>query len=176
MGNINQINIKNCTYYFFNDMINIKDFDSTLIQLDKKSYRIIGIYNISYITIKKLDDYENIDNVNPLYLIIGKADGYIEENNGKYIQFLLLQMVIKKILEKFIKLSDEITHLIETVNEDKKGEYEKYFMKIKFNSNDNLPLNKMLKLQMLTVIVRSIFEEDGKNYPQVFLDECLFEV
>ena len=77
-------------------MINIKDFDSTLIQLDKKSYRIIGIYNISYITIKKLDDYENIDNVNPLYLIIGKADGYIEENNGKYIQFLLLQMVIKK--------------------------------------------------------------------------------
>ena len=85
MGNINQINIKNCTYYFFNDMINIKDFDSTLIQLDKKSYRIIGIYNISYITIKKLDDYENIDNVNPLYLIIGKADGYIEENNGKYI-------------------------------------------------------------------------------------------
>ena len=96
MGNINQINIKNCTYYFFNDMINIKDFDSTLIQLDKKSYRIIGIYNISYITIKKLDDYENIDNVNPLYLIIGKADGYIEENNGKYIQFLLLQMVIKK--------------------------------------------------------------------------------
>ena len=96
MGNINQINIKNCTYYFFNDMINIKDFDSTLIQLDKKSYRIIGIYNISYIAIKKLDDYENIDNVNPLYLIIGKADGYIEENNGKYIQFLLLQMVIKK--------------------------------------------------------------------------------
>ena len=49
-------------------------------------------------------------------------------------------------------------------------------MKIKFNSNDNLPLNKMLKLQMLTVIVRSIFEEDGKNYPQFFLDECLFEV
>ena len=85
MGNINQINIKNCTYYFFNDMINIKDFDSTLIQLDKKSYRIIGIYNISYITIKKLDDYENIDNVNPLYLIIGKADGYIEEKNGKNI-------------------------------------------------------------------------------------------
>ena len=85
MGNINQINIKNFTYYFFNDMINIKDFDSTLIQLDKKSYRIIGIYNISYITIKKLDDYENIDNVNPLYLIIGKADGYIEEKNGKYI-------------------------------------------------------------------------------------------
>ena len=49
-----------------------------------------------------------------------------------------------------------------------KGEYEKDFMKIKFNSDDNLPLNKMLKLHMLTVIVRSVFEEDGKYYPQVF--------
>ena len=48
-------------------------------------------------------------------------------------------------------------------------------MKIKFNSDDNLPLNKMLKLHMLTVIVRSVFEEDGK-YPQVFWDECLYEV
>ena len=49
-------------------------------------------------------------------------------------------------------------------------------MKIKFNSDDNLPLNKMLKLRMLTIIVRSVFEEDGKYYPQVFLDECLYEV
>ena len=49
-------------------------------------------------------------------------------------------------------------------------------MKIKFNSDDSLPLNKMLKLHMLTVIVRSAFEEDGKYYPQVFWDECLYEV
>ena len=49
-------------------------------------------------------------------------------------------------------------------------------MKIKFNSDDNLPINKMLKLRMLTIIVRSAFEEDGKYCPQVFLDECLYEV
>ena len=49
-------------------------------------------------------------------------------------------------------------------------------MKSKFDSDDNLPLNKMLKLHMLTVIVRSFFEEDGKYYPQVFLDECLHKV
>ena len=49
-------------------------------------------------------------------------------------------------------------------------------MKIKFNSDDNLSLNKMLKLHMLTVIDRSVFEEDGKYYPQVFSDECLYEV
>ena len=82
----------------------------------------------------------------------------------------------KKILAKFTKLWEKIKHLIETINEDKKGEYEKDFMKIKFNSDDNLPLNKMLKLHMLTVIVRSVFKEDDKYYPQVFLDECLYEV
>ena len=52
----------------------------------------------------------------------------------------------------------------------------KDFMKVKFTRNDNLPLNKMLKFHMLTVIVRSVFEEDGKYYPQVFLDECLYEL
>ena len=82
----------------------------------------------------------------------------------------------KKILAKFTKLSEKIKHLIDTINEDKKGEYEKDFMKIKFNSDDNLPLNKMLKLLMLTVIVRSVFKEDDKYYPQVFLDESLYEV
>ena len=49
-------------------------------------------------------------------------------------------------------------------------------MKIKFNSDDNVPLNKILKLHNLTAIVRSVFEEDGKHYQQVFLDECLYEL
>ena len=72
----------------FNNLINIKDFYSSLLKIDKKSYKNIGIYNIEYITIKKIDDYENIDRVNPLYLIIGKAIGHIEENNGnKYLIF-----------------------------------------------------------------------------------------
>ena len=53
-----QIHIKNRTYYVFNDMINIKDFDSNLLNINKKSYKNIGIYNIGYITIKKIGDYE----------------------------------------------------------------------------------------------------------------------
>ena len=65
---------------------------------------------------------------------------------------------------------------IETINNGKVGEYEKKFMKIKFNSDDYLLLNKILKLHMLTVIVKSVFEEDSKNYPQFFLDEGLYEV
>ena len=83
MGNIKKINIKNCTYYFFNDTINIKDFDPSLIKIDKKSYKDIGIYYIGYITIKSITDYENINSVNPLYLIIGEVDDYMLENNWK---------------------------------------------------------------------------------------------
>ena len=72
MGLVKQIDIKNRTYYFYNDLINIKKFDSNLLKIDKKSYKDIGIYNIGYITIKKIDDYENIYSINPLHLIIGK--------------------------------------------------------------------------------------------------------
>ena len=78
MGEVKQINIKNRTYYFYND-INIKNFDVRLLQIDKKSYKDIGIYNIGYITKKKIDDCENIYSVNPLYLRIDHASGYIEE-------------------------------------------------------------------------------------------------
>ena len=56
MGEVKQINIKNRTYYFYNDIIDLKDFDARLLKIDKKSYKNIGIYNIGYITIKKIDD------------------------------------------------------------------------------------------------------------------------
>ena len=79
MGLVKQIGIKNRTYYFYNDMINIKKFDSNLLKIDKKSYKDIGIYNIGYITVKKTDDYGNIYSVNPLHLIVDHVSGYIEE-------------------------------------------------------------------------------------------------
>ena len=60
MGTVKQIDIKIRTYCFYNDVINIKTFDSNLLKIDKKSYKDIGIYNIGYITTKKIDDYENI--------------------------------------------------------------------------------------------------------------------
>ena len=88
MGEVKQINIKNRTYYFYNHMINIKNFELNLLKIDRKSYKNIGIYNIGYITIKKIDDYENIYSVNPLYLIIAHASGYIEEKGvNKYLVF-----------------------------------------------------------------------------------------
>ena len=88
MREVKQINIKNRTYYFYNDIINLKNFESKLLKIDKKSYKNIGIYNIGYITIKKIDDCENIYSVNPLYLLVNHANGCIEEKNeNKYLNF-----------------------------------------------------------------------------------------
>ena len=82
MGKTKQIGIKNRAYYFYN-MINLKHFESNLLNIDKKHQRGIKIYYIGYITIKKIDDCENTYSVNPLYLLVNHASGYIEEKKWK---------------------------------------------------------------------------------------------
>ena len=147
MGNIKQINIKNRTYYFFDDMINIKNLDSSLIKIDKESFKNIDIYQIAYITIKKIHDYQNIYSVNP-YLIIAKVDGFIEEKNeNKYLVFDSTDEN-KEVFKKYTELSNGIKNEIKTINGGKEGKYGKYFINIKFNLDDNLPLNKLLKMEL----------------------------
>ena len=79
MGEVKQIEIKNRTYYLYNDMTNLKNFEQNLLNIDKNSYKNIGIYNIWYIIIKKIDDYEIIYSVNSLYLLVNHANRYMEE-------------------------------------------------------------------------------------------------
>ena len=79
------IDIKNRTYYFFDDIINMKNFDANKIKIDKKSYKDILIYWIGYVVVKSLK-YAKINSVNPLHLIVNKSNGYFEEINGnKYL-------------------------------------------------------------------------------------------
>ena len=78
MQNIKEINIKNRTYYFFDDMINTVNFDPNLLKIDKKSYKNTNIYYIGSITMKDSDHVE-IKYVNPLFLIISEVDGHVEE-------------------------------------------------------------------------------------------------
>ena len=88
------MNIKNRTYYFYNDLINIKDFDSKLLKLDKKSYMNIDIYYIGYIT-KKKNEYK-INSVNPLYLLIIRIDGFTEEKRAnKYFNIAFTDSIMK---------------------------------------------------------------------------------
>ena len=129
MGVVKQIVIKNWTYYFYNDMINFKKFDSNLLKMDKRSYKDIGIYNNGCITIKKLDDYENIYSVNSLHLIIAHASGYIEEKGVN--RYLVLDSTDEntELLKKYNDVLNGIRNKIKEINSDK-CDYEKDYMKI----------------------------------------------
>ena len=157
-------------------MINIKNFHPNLLKINKNSHKDINIYYIDYITIKSYGDCENIHSVNPLYLIINKAYGYIKEKNGEKYLILDSENENNEVLKKYNEIWDGIKNEIEIINGGKTNEYDKDLMKIKFNSDDNLPLNKILKLYNMTIVIRSIFEEDGKLDPHVYLDECLYEL
>ena len=87
MGSIKEINIKNRTYYFYNDIIDIKTFDSNNLKLDKKTYKDLDIYNIGYVTIKKIGHGYDVNSVNPLYLRIDNASYIKEKGSNKYLIF-----------------------------------------------------------------------------------------
>ena len=118
-------------------MINIENFDSSLLKIEKNSFKNIDIYYIGYITIKSISDYNSINSVNPLYFIIGEVNGYIEVKNGnKYLTFTSTGKN-KEVLKQYTELWDGIKSLIDK-KDDKPGEYGKDFMKTKFNLDDNL--------------------------------------
>ena len=138
MGKVKQINIKNRTYYFYNDMIILKYFDSNLLKIDKKHYKRINIYYIRYITIKKIDDYENIYSVNPLHFTVNHASGYIKEKNGnKYLIFDYSVNENKRFLKKYADGWDEIKNEIIAINGGEENNYGKDYIEIKFNSDDD---------------------------------------
>ena len=108
--------------------------------------------------------------------MIGKVIWHIQENNGnKYLVFDSVDEN-KKVLKKYTELWGGIKNKTEIINGGKTSEYGKDFMKIKFDSDDDLPLNKPLKFPTMTIVVRSVFEDKGKYYPQIYLDECLYDL
>ena len=125
----------------------------------------VNIYYIGYVT--KKSEW-NVSSANSLYLIINRIDGFIErKESDKYLNIALTDRS-SKVLKKYSEVCNEIKDYIEKINDDKSGEYDKDFMKIKFNSDDNIPLNKQLNFPTITVIIRNIFEKNGKYHPQAF--------
>ena len=84
-------------------------------------------------------------------------------------------MKAKKILKKYKELWIKIKDLIRSITKNS-DHYDEKYMKIKFSSNDELPLNKMVEIPTMTIVVRVVFHENNKYYPQVFLDECLYKI
>ena len=108
--------------------------------------------------------------------MIDKMIGHLEGKNE--VKYLVLDDVDenKEVSKKYKEVWEGVKKEIETINDAEKIEYGKDFRKIRFESNDNLPLNKPIKLRLLTIIIKSGFSEDGKFHPQLFLDDALFEL
>ena len=124
---------------------------------------------------KKIGHCENIYSVNSLYLCITHASGYIEEiNENKYLIF----DSIDENKELFKKCNDAFNRTMGKIKEVSNDEcdYEKDYMKIKFNSDHDLPLNKPSKFHNMTITIRSVFKEVGKAYLQVVLEDNLYEL
>ena len=125
--------------------------------------------------LKTIDDCKNIYIVNPLYLrlLILQTDILEKKGVNKYLVFHCTdenKELLKKYNDDFNGFRDKIKEVCSN-----ECDYEKDCMKIKLNSDDNLPLNKPLKFHLMTITIRSVFE-DGKLYPQVFLDNTLYEL
>ena len=150
-------------------MINIQNFQSNLLKIDKKPYKDFDIYYVGYITIKKIGNCKNIHSVNPLYLMIPSVTGYLTEKNGE--KYLILDAI-----ERYEEVFSGIKSEIETINSEAEMYYEKNYARIGVNTDDDVPLNKKLTFPSLTIIIRCIFQ-NGKNLcPQVYLDEYLYEL
>ena len=132
MGKVKQFNIKNRTYYFYNNQISLEDFVSRLLKVDKKNYNEIDIYYIDYVTVKKIVNCNDINSVNPLCLMINQMIGHFEcnsveeKNENKY---LVLDDVDenKEVSKKYEEVWEGIKKEIETINGGKKVEYGKDF-------------------------------------------------
>ena len=117
----------------------------------------------------------NINSVNPFHLGITRANGYIEEkDSNKYLVFDSTDEN-KELLKNYNNVFNGIRDKIKEINNNE-CDYAKEYMKIKFNSDDDLLLNKSLKFRLITITIRHIFEEDGKFHPQIFLDDTLYEL
>ena len=159
---VKDINIKDRTYYFFNDISNIKNFDPDNIKIDEKSYKKFIIYHIGYVTIKDFK-YVKINNINHLYLIFSKVNGYFEViNKGKYLTLVHTNERNEEI-KKYKELISSITK-----NSD---DYDKKYLKINLNSDDELHPNETIEIPSMTIVARVIFLENNKYYLQVYADE-----
>ena len=171
MGELKQINIKNRTYYFYSDIIDLDEFDESKIKVDKKDFNDIDIYYLGYEHKKKISECNVINSINPFYLRTVDMNGQFEK--GKDDAWYLIisdDDVFKKHVDIFESIKNKVTEKTWDA-----VEYDKDYMKIKFESNNILPASKDVNIRMATIIIRAILVQDGKYYPQLFLDDGLYK-
>ena len=171
---IKQLVLKKRSYYFFSNSVLLKDFDKTKLKIVKNDCVDRYVYHIDYA--------KNINNVNPLHLIIPEFYGYFEEHEGrKYLNIALIGMN-NDVLSVFEKIWDGILEQVRKIN-DCVYIFEKDYYKTKVSSvkcdddkdNIDLPLDKLIKFNAVTISNRLLIEKDNRLFLESYLDECLYE-
>ena len=165
--------------YFWDDMVYLDDFDVKLVKVVRRESRIgVDIYYTGCV----LEHDDDINSINPLYLIVRHLFGRVEEIQGSSGRYLVVDKNNKEVINVFDKLwkfiKDEINRLIKRNDkitfgnaDNKISEYNK----LKFNSDVDLPLDTLIQFHMLTIVINCVIEKGNKYYPEIYLDECLYK-
>ena len=171
---IKQLVFKKGSHYFFNSLVLLKDFDKTKLKITQHDYVDRSIYHIDYA--------KTMNNVNPLYLIITELYGSIEKQKG--YKYLIIEPPIdinNEVLTDYKKIWDEILKNINKINNF--ADVFKDYHKIRVGSvkcedekdEINLPLNKLIKFNLVTISNRLIIEKDNELFLEAYLEQCLYD-
>ena len=164
---IKSLKIKNQSYYYWYDRIFIDDFNIKFFKIAKResSYILGYICYIGYV-VNKLE--YDINSVKPLYLSVKSLLGSVEKIDGSNDRYLVIDKSNIKVINVFNTLREYIENKVILDKIDG-------FDKIRFSSDIDLPLGTLIQFKILTIIIRCIIKKDGKYYPEIYLDECMYD-
>ena len=162
---IKSLKIKNQSYYYWYDIIFIDDFNIKSFKIAKRESRAgIDIYYIGYV-VNKLE--YDINNVKHLYLSVESLLGSVEKIDRSNDRYLVIDKSNIEVINVFNTLREYIE---DKVTLDKIDGFDK----IRFSSDIDLPLGTLIQFKILTIIIRCIIKKDCKYYPEIYLDECMY--
>ena len=160
----------NCNW---DDIVYINDFDEDSLEIIKRESKIgFNIYYIGYIFKSDYDYDYGYSTIRPLYFVINRLIGYIEEIEGSSDKYLVVLSSLRN--NNITSVLDKIWESIENIIEDKINPNIKNYDKFRFNSDKDLPLNAALEFCSLLINVTCYIEKDNEYYPEIYLDECLY--
>ena len=163
---VKSLKIKNQSYYYWNDIIFINDFDIKFFKIAKRESQIgVHIYYIGYV-VNKLE--YDINSVKPLYLSVKSLLGSVEKIDGSSDRYLVIDKSNIEVINVFNTLREYIEDKIILDKIDG-------FDKIRFSSDIDLPLGTLIQFEILTIIIRCIIKKDDQYYPEIYLGECLYD-
>ena len=176
---VESLKIKSKFNYFWNDMVYLDYFDVKLVKVVRRESRIgVDIYYIGYV----LEPDDDINSINPVYLIVRHLFGRVEKKQGSSDRYLVVDENNKEVINVFDKLwkfiKDEINRLIKRNDKITFGNADNKiseYIKLRFSSDIDLPLDTLIEFHMLTIVINCVIERGNKYYPEIYLDECLYE-